>query len=139
MLLCSYVATDARIRWYYARRKTTGISLGARTTCTLSTLTAVPIGKQRLYLSLSSTRTRAHALRRVRIECVACILRCTNEINAQIPMYRVRTFGFTLADRNSGPFSLEVAWIGAYLDRTDKEILAYERYRLTPEAAEHYL
>ena len=45
-------------------------------------------------------------------------------------LFNVSSFGLTLMDNQTGPFRLEVAWLGVYYDRTHFEKFAYELYDL---------
>ena len=50
------------------------------------------------------------------------------ERQLHIPMDQICQIGFLLNDRNSGPFSLEIDYVGAMKDNNWTEETAYEKY-----------
>ena len=54
-----------------------------------------------------------------------------------MPTNKIGHFGITIADKNDGPFQLEIDYIGLELDHLNDEEIAYEMYETAPNICQH--
>uniref|UniRef100_A0A1B6C9Z5 NADH:ubiquinone oxidoreductase intermediate-associated protein 30 domain-containing protein n=2 Tax=Clastoptera arizonana TaxID=38151 RepID=A0A1B6C9Z5_9HEMI len=52
------------------------------------------------------------------------------DLQFPIPLSRITSVGITVSDKSSGPFYLEIDYIGLEIDNTYEETFAYEKYKI---------